>query len=90
MIQPNALLTITMKDNDLGQILDALCVRRDAWRNTELYYHNGTCTEDMLIEDCDGEEEARFLADQYDSIIVELQSQIKKARLVNSISNEHK
>ncbi len=46
-------ITVSLSRNDFGQILDALCVRRDDWRYTQRYleegHEEGISTRDRLV-----------------------------------------
>jgi hypothetical protein len=55
---------------DLGQLLDGLEARADAWRNTATYMTTGEApTDDFLAEECNDAEEAEKLAKHYRRII---------------------
>ncbi len=61
---------------DLGQLVDGLEVRADAWRNTANYLSTGeTPTYDFVVEECIDAHEAQRLADHYDCIIAQILEQ---------------
>jgi hypothetical protein len=67
---------IRLTDFDLGQLLDGLEVRANAWRNTATYLSTGeTPTNDFSAEECTDAEEAEKLADHYDRIIAKVLEQ---------------
>ena len=64
---------IRLKAFDLGQLIDGLEARADAWRNTANYITTGEApTDDFLAEECRDAEEAERLAEHYDRIIATL------------------
>jgi len=73
--------TIRLGENDLGQLLDGLRCRAEAWHGTAKYFETGsTPHEDFLIEDCNDAEEARKIAADYDRLIAEIEDQIRALR----------
>ncbi len=61
---------------DLGQLIDGLEVRADAWRNTAKHMTTGEASKDeFLAEECRDAEEAERLAEHYDRIIATLMKQ---------------
>lgn len=71
----NARLKISINRTDLGQILDALDVRAEAWELT-LDYLRGIDIGNAIVEDCDDETEAKYLAGRYREIIATIRAQI--------------
>jgi hypothetical protein len=71
------MVTISLPRDDVGQILDALCVREEAWRYTQRYFEEGTEEPGRLIEECRDGEEARRIADYYAGIIAKLHRELK-------------
>lgn len=67
---------IELGELDLGQVLDALEVRADAWEKTACYHRTGSAPPDFLIEDCSSEEEAERIANNYRSIISKIGKQM--------------
>ncbi len=61
---------IALNGLDLGQALDGLRMRTEAWEKTAAYFRNGCLPEEepFLIEDCNGAEEAERIAEHYRSI----------------------
>ena len=60
--------TIRLESNDLGQLLDGLRCRSEAWHGTADYLESGhTPREDFVIEECSDTAEARAIAGQEES-----------------------
>jgi hypothetical protein len=70
-------ITITLTRNELGQVLDGLEVRADAWEKTAVYLRSGDSPEGdaFVIEECSDATEAENIASDYRSIIEKIQSQ---------------
>ena len=67
---PLAEYIIRLNAFDLGQLLDGLEARAQAWRNTATYLTTGEApTEDFVAEECTDAEEAQKLAEHYERII---------------------
>lgn len=76
--------TIRLGENDLGQLLDGLRCRSDAWHGTVQYYETGNTPHgEFPIEDCNGAEEARAVAALYDRIIADIESQMQAQEVVS-------
>jgi hypothetical protein len=60
---------IRLNGLDLGQVIDGLEVRANAWRLTAEYLENGEAPDGFVIEECDDAEEARRLAEHYQRIL---------------------
>ena len=70
---------ITIDGFDLGQLLDRLRVRAEAWRNTAKYLDTGEAPEEFFVcEECSHAEEATVIASHYDKIISLIQRQIEE------------
>ena len=70
--------TIRLQQNDLGQLLDGLHRRSEAWHGTAEYLETGnTPYDDFVIEECIDGEEARAIAKRYDQIIANITTQMK-------------
>ena len=69
-------VTLELALNDVGQILDCLCVRRDDWRYTQRYFEEGFEEAGRVIEECTDGDEARNIADWYERIIGEIKGQV--------------
>ena len=61
--------TIRLSDSDLGQAIDGLEMRAEAWEKTAEYLRNGAPStgELFLIEECNGPKEAESIAEHYRS-----------------------
>lgn len=66
---------------DVGQLIDGLQVRLEAWRATQLYLETGEFPSgDFSIEDATDAEEAEQIADHYERIILSITQQVKLQR----------
>lgn len=70
---------LKLSRNDIGQIIDAICVRRDAWRYTQRYLEEGYEEHDRIIEECKDSSEACKIASHYDDIIKNIKIQCQEA-----------
>ncbi|MCX6901569.1 MAG: hypothetical protein NT105_23060 [Verrucomicrobia bacterium] len=70
--------TIKLDSADLGQLLDGLIARAEAWEKTAHYHRTGEDPKDILVEECVDAEEAETIADHYRSIIAKIQQQRKE------------
>ena len=68
--------TLNLDRNDVGQIMDCLCVRRDDWRYTQRYFEEGFEEAGRIIEECTDGDEANNIADCYERIIGEIKGQL--------------
>ena len=73
-------VTITLDKNDLGQILDGIRCRAEGYRKTQEYYLSGGYIEDdeFIIFDCKDEHEAGAIALHYETIIANIEKQLKE------------
>jgi hypothetical protein len=70
---------ITINSFDLGQLLDGLRLRAEAWRNTVKYLQTNQSPDEFFVcEECRDAEEATQIADHYDKIIVGIQRQVEE------------
>lgn len=53
----------------LGQLIDGLEARAEAWRLTAVYLETGEAPDGVVIEECSDAEEARRIAEHYQRII---------------------
>lgn len=60
---------IRLNGLDLGQVIDGLETRADAWRLTAVYLKTGEAPEGVVIEECSDAEEARRIAEHYQRIL---------------------
>lgn len=60
---------IRLNGLDLGQLIDGLEVRANAWGLTAEYLENGEVPDGFVIEECNDAEEARRLAEHYQRIL---------------------
>lgn len=61
---------ISLKSNDLGQLLDGLEVRRKDWMDTARYLRTGKIpSDDFIREECSGPDEADSIAEHYKRIL---------------------
>jgi len=66
---------IELDDHDLGQLLDGLEARAEAWEKTADYHRTGQSTTDFIVEECNDADEADKIAAHYRSIIFQVQKQ---------------
>jgi len=70
---------IILKRRDLGQLLDGLRIRAEAWEKTADYLESGFSPDDYFIcEECSDSHEARCIARHYETIIGAIEDQVKK------------
>ncbi|MGN6643949.1 MAG: hypothetical protein ACTHKU_13210 [Verrucomicrobiota bacterium] len=68
---------IELDDFDLGQLLDGLEVRAEAWEKTAEYHRAGKSLADFVVEECSDADEADRIAAHYRSIIKTIENQRK-------------
>lgn len=69
---------LTLDANDLGQLLDGLRLRAEAWTKTTGCLESGCNPDDTFIcEECSDPREARQIAQHYERIIAEIERQIE-------------
>lgn len=66
---------IELDSVDLGQLLDGLDARTEAWEKTAHCYRTGESPPDFIVEECRDAEEADAIAAHYRSIIGKIQGQ---------------
>jgi len=71
--------TIKLDSLDLGQLLDGLDIRAEAWEKTALYLRRGMLPEDefFMVEECSKPEEADDIAQHYRSIADKIRQQME-------------
>ncbi|HZQ45407.1 MAG TPA: hypothetical protein VFC07_00225 [Verrucomicrobiae bacterium] len=60
---------------DLGQLLDGLEARADAWEKTARYHRTGESPPDFIVEECRDANEADTISAHYRSIISKILKQ---------------
>ena len=60
---------------DLGQLLDGLEARAEAWEKTAAYHRTGEAPPDFIVEECNDADEASGIAGHYRSIIAKIRKQ---------------
>lgn len=60
---------IRLNGLDLGQLIDGLEARAEAWRLTAVYLETGESPDGFVIEECSDAEEARRIAEHYEGIL---------------------
>ena len=69
-------LRIELDSNDLGQAVDGLEARAQAWENTARYLRTGESPDEFFMpEECRDSEEAESIASHYRSIIAKIRKQ---------------
>lgn len=72
---------IHIEGNDLGQLLDGLRAREEAWRKTAEYLETNYVSDDSFVcEECSDPNEAKSIADHYLKIIGQIEQQVQKQR----------
>ena len=75
--------TLRLESNDLGQLLDGLRSRSEAWHDTAEYLMSGSSSrEDFIAEECNDVDEARNIAEHYDRIVATIEAQMKAHRTI--------
>lgn len=70
--------SVQFEYDDLGQTLDALDSRAQAWEDTAVFLRTGeTSSESFIAEDCSDENEADRIAKHFRSIIKQIEKQVK-------------
>lgn len=69
------LITLTLNDLDVGQVLDGLEQRRIVWQATAEYLENGSTDLSDCIEECSDADEAQAIANHYQEIIAKIKRQ---------------
>ena len=75
---PN-IFRIELDEQDVGQVLDGLEIRKDSWQRTADYLETGEMSDNefFLVEECSDAEEARWLAGRYHSILGNIREQME-------------
>lgn len=71
---------VELDDRDLGQLLDGLECRADAWEKTACYHRTGGAPPGFLVEECTAAEEAEGIASHSRSIISKIVKQREEQR----------
>jgi hypothetical protein len=71
----NKTYLIRLDGNDLGQLLDGLAERVEAWEKTATYHRTGESPGGFIVEECRDTEEAEEIAAHYHSIIQTIREQ---------------
>lgn len=66
---------IELGDIDLGQLLDGLEARAEAWEKTAGYHRTGESPPGFIVEECNDAHEADGIANHYRSIITKIRKQ---------------
>jgi hypothetical protein len=53
---------IRLEENDLGQLLDGLESRAEAWERTANYHRTGESPADFIVEECNDADEAENIS----------------------------
>jgi hypothetical protein len=65
---------IELDDFDLGQVLDGLEIRAEAWEKTADYHRTGE-SPNFIVKECNDADEADSIASHYRSIIAKIRKQ---------------
>jgi hypothetical protein len=71
---------IYLEETDLGQMLDGLECRADAWEKTAHYHRTGESPPDFIVEECNDAEEASNIAAHYRLILSKIEHQMEAQR----------
>lgn len=66
---------IKLDGHDLGQLLDGLEVRADAWEKTAEYHRTAQSPPGFIVEECNDADEADRIATHYQTIIANIRKQ---------------
>jgi hypothetical protein len=66
---------IQINAHDLGQLLDGLQARAEAWAKTAVYHRTGRSPPDFIVEESNDADEADGIASHYRSIIAKIREQ---------------
>lgn len=70
---------IALNRQDLGQLLDGLRLRAEAWSKTADYLESGfNADESFICEECSDPAEARRIAQHYDRVVTDIEGQVEK------------
>lgn len=71
--------TLLLSRQDLGQLLDGLRTRAEAWTKTAEYLETGYTSDDSFVcEECNNPDEAKSIAAHYQRIITNIEQQVQK------------
>ncbi len=73
----NKTYRIELDDFDLGQLLDGMEIRAEAWEKTADYHRTGESPPDFIVEECNNAEEAGAIASHYRGIIAKIRKQME-------------
>ena len=68
---------IELDELDLGQLLEGLAVRAEAWERTAEYLRSGYIEGDFVIEECSKPEEADGIATHYRRLLHTIREQME-------------
>lgn len=71
----NKTYMLRLDDTDVGQLLDGLEARAEAWTKTADYQRTGESPPDFIVEECKDANEANRIATHYRSIIAKIHKQ---------------
>jgi hypothetical protein len=68
---------IELDELDLGQLLEGLAVRAEAWERTAEYLRSGYIEGDCVVEECSKPEEADEIATHYRRLLHTIRKQME-------------
>ncbi len=80
---------IKISSNNLGQIVDGLRQRAEAYHITAEYYETGNIDSDQQIQEVSDVDEAIKIRDFYRDIVKDLESQMKRQDFMENKVNQH-
>ena len=69
---------IRLNSIDLGQLLDGLATRAEAWEKTAEYHESGSVPDGFIVEECSDAEEAHNIANHYHSLCQTIREQVEE------------
>ena len=75
-MQTKEKITLSLEQNDVGQLLDGLEVLIEQWLDTAVYLETGEIRMDAVIRECHKAQEARSIASHYEAIRGEIRAQL--------------
>jgi hypothetical protein len=80
---------IKISSNNLGQIIDGLKQREEAYHITAEYYETGNIDSDQQIVEVSGQDEAINMTKLYRDLIADLEGQMARQTFMETEINQH-
>lgn len=85
----NKMYIIKISNNNLGQIIDGLKQRAEAYHITAEYYVTGHISDDQCIQEVKDEHEAISIRDHYNDIVKDLEGQMSRQNFMETEASSH-